>query len=272
MVILMSDDTGKQFNFPPEVMAQWRGKKHFLEGENGILIILIHGWTRPPRQMLPLAKILNGFGYSVSLPLLSGHGSVPEDLEGVVWSDWVKDIRQEIEKQRRKKKYRKIIVGGSSLGGTISLLVSLVMDVDGLILIGTPVHFKNHLSIKLSSLIMPFFKRYIKKRTPKNIKIDPSSGYQYMPTKNVREVLLAVRKSVFNLKKVKAPVIILQNREDFFVAKYSPWIIYKNVSSEIKKIVWIDSKSENHIPQDKENRLIAKAINDFFKKIFVSKS
>ncbi len=227
-----------KFGISKKIREAWKQEAIFLPGKNDTLIILVHGWSLTPRQMLPLGKYLNKKGYTVSLPKLSGHGSQPEDLEKVVWQDWVKDIVREIKKQKKKNKFRKIIIGGTSIGGNVCLLASLKEKVDGLILIGVPVHFKNHFFIKLGVMFLPLIKKYVKKVRPQNIKFNPKESYQYFPMKNSRQVFYLVRNSVFSLKKVLTPILILQTRNDFFVTKYSPWIIYNNVSSKLNKMQW----------------------------------
>ncbi len=256
-------DYQKKFNIKKEMVEAWKQEPIFLTGENDVLIILVHGWSLTPRQMLGLAKHLNKKGCSVSLPRLSGHGTKPEDLEGVRWQDWVGDLVEEIRKQKQKNNFRKIIIGGTSIGGSVCLLASLVEKIDGLILIGTPVHFKNHFVIKLGAIFIPLFKKYIKKRRPAMVGFNPKDSYQYFPAKNSRQVLYLVRNSVFSLKKVTAPVLVLQTRKDFFVTKYSPWIIYKNVSSKIKKMQWLETESENHVPQGEEVERMAELVEGF---------
>ncbi len=257
----------KKFKIKKEIAEAWKQEPIFLAGENDVLVILVHGWSLTPRQMLGLAKHLNKKGYSVSLPRLSGHGTKPEDLEGVRWRDWVGDLVEEVRKEKRKNKFRKIIIGGTSMGGNICLLASLVEKIDGIILIGVPVHFKNHFVIKLGTIFVPFFKKYIKKRRPVKVGFDPKESYQYFPMKNARQVLYLVRNSVFFLKKVMAPILVLQTRKDFFVTKYSPWIIYKNVSSKIKKMQWLETESENHVPQGKEVDRMARLVEEFVREI-----
>jgi len=257
----------KRFGISEEIVKYWKSDDIYLKGNNEILIILIPGWSAVTRQVLPLAKKLNKNGYTVKCLRLAGHGTKPEDLDGVRWQDWVIKLVAEIKKDRKNGNFKKIIVGGVSMGGNVCLLASLQKKVEGIILIGTPVHLKGHLLINISSKIMPLFKKYTKKVRPKNIFVDEKGSYQYFPTKNMKEVLSIIKKSVKSLKKIKAPVLILQTKNDFFVTKYSPWIIYKNISSEIKEISWIHTESENHVPQESlEVKRTVKIIEQFISK------
>ncbi len=239
----------KKFGISRETLKKWKSGDIYLEGNKSVFIILVPGWSIVTRQLLPLAKALNDKGYSVKCVNLPGHGTRPEDLENIKWEDWVDGLAKEIKNNREDKEVDKIIVGGVSMGGNVCLLSSLKESIDGIILIGTPVHLKWHWVMKIFSRITPFFKKYTKKVRPKNIFFNENDSYQYFPTKNMIEVLAVIGKSVKLLSKITAPLLILQTKNDFFVTKYSPWVIYNNVSSKIKKINWIHTDSENHVPQ-----------------------
>jgi carboxylesterase len=58
----------------------------FRGGERGCL--LLHGFTGTPAEMRPLGKALAAEGYTVSAPLLPGHGTRVEDLARTTWEDW----------------------------------------------------------------------------------------------------------------------------------------------------------------------------------------
>ena len=52
------------------------------------------------------------------------------------------------------------------------------------------------------------------------------------------------------------------------MTKYSPWIIYKNVSSKTREMRWIHTDSENHIPQDGvEVKKVSIAIGKFIEEL-----
>ena len=47
----------------------------FYEGTNGSAVLLIHGITSGVAQMIPMAKFLNDYGYSVWSINLARHGT-----------------------------------------------------------------------------------------------------------------------------------------------------------------------------------------------------
>jgi esterase/lipase len=264
----MSINYAEKFGFSQKIVKGWQDEEIFLKGENNTLIILVPGWSAIPRQFSVLAKKLNKKGFWVDVIKISGHATKPEDLYDINREDWVNDVIISVKKARKMEKIKKIILVGVSMGGNLCLLASLRIKVEGIVLIGVPVHLKGHFQAKMVSIFLPFFKKYMKKTYPNNIVYYPEDSYQYFPTKNIREVLLTIRNSVFLLKKVVAPILILQTREDFFVTKYSPWIIYKNVSSKIKRMQWIATKKESHVPRGGEELgEVVGTIEKFLRKI-----
>jgi esterase/lipase len=64
-------------------------KGYFLPGSNGFLVICVHGFGGSPAEHYFTAKALNEAGYSVSVPLLKGHGTRIEDLDVCHYQDWI---------------------------------------------------------------------------------------------------------------------------------------------------------------------------------------
>ncbi|MBT3356331.1 alpha/beta fold hydrolase [bacterium] len=239
------------FGFTKEDIERWKDQGFLLSGTKETAVVILHGWSAFPRQVKALANFINEKGYLVHAPLLSGHGTTPDDLVEAKESDWINDTKRAIKKVKSEKGIKKVVLIGISLGGNISLLVSQEVTVDGIVLLGTPIHFKNHLGAWIGSFFVPFFKKYLKKNYPKSIQRDfdffNTTSYQYYPTICVREVLRSARHCAFSLRRVTAPLLILQTSKDYVVAKYSPWVIYNSVSSKVKKLQWIKLQNEDHV-------------------------
>ena len=58
----------------------------FQRGRVGCL--LIHGFTGAPIEMHPIGEYLVEHDIIVSGPRLPGHGTAPEDMQGVTWEEW----------------------------------------------------------------------------------------------------------------------------------------------------------------------------------------
>jgi carboxylesterase len=237
-----------KFGINKDMIKNWEDRSIVLKGNNEVAVILIHGWSAFPRQMLDLGRRLNEEGYWIYIPLLSGHGCRPESLEKVIMDDWVNDVEKVLAKIKDNSAVKKVFIGGNSMGGSLAILGSLKDNFSGLILLGTPVHIKRHFLVWFLSNLLSPFGIYLKKTYPKNIKDDypGSNSYQYFPVKSVSQCLAVIKKAAFSLGKVNTPTLILQTNSDYMVTKYSPWIIYNMVKSKIKKLHWIQSKFDNH--------------------------
>lgn len=86
-------------------------------GERGVL--LLHGFTGTPFEMRPLGEALCSRGFTVSCPLLAGHGQAPSRLNGTTWRDWVASADSAFVALKRRSK--KVAVVGLSMGGLIAL-------------------------------------------------------------------------------------------------------------------------------------------------------
>lgn len=262
-----------KFDFTQEQIEKWKDQPIFLKGKKKMAVVLLHGWTAMPKQLRLLAENINRSGYWVSVPMLSGHGTKPEDMERFGARDWIRDAEEAVKIVKDMPGIEKVVVGGSSMGGNLALLVSQTKKIDGVILIGTPVHLKNHFWIWIGSRIVPLFKKYFKKKYPQKVQKEKAAlevtSYQYFPVSSVKESLDVIRKSVFSLGKVKVPILIIQTNSDYLVAKYSPWIIYNSVGSKKKKLQWIKSKNNSHVMISERTPDFFSSINNFLREVEV---
>ena len=50
--------------------------------------VLLHGYTATPQQLRTWAMAFAQAGFAVEVPLLPGHGTVPDELVDTDWSDY----------------------------------------------------------------------------------------------------------------------------------------------------------------------------------------
>ncbi|OGI27585.1 MAG: hypothetical protein A2359_04640 [Candidatus Moranbacteria bacterium RIFOXYB1_FULL_43_19] len=267
-----------------------------LKGNNNIGVLLLHGWTSPPEEFLPLAKYLNSFGYTVSAPLLRGHGTKPEDLLGVKWEDWLEDSRKALEELKKTlslttavvrndadedltrgqngmsvaRDETKIFVGGISMGGNLSMMLSGDDSVAGILAMGPSVKFRFHKLDKLVIAFMGLTKVYRKKYYPPWVrkKMGKRDVYMYYPVESAKEVMKLADETRKYLPAVIKPILIMQSTSDHMVSKRSPQIIADGVKSKIKEIFWI----ENAYHVFAEKKEVWEKIGEFIKKILSAKS
>lgn len=79
--------------------------------------LILHGFTGSLDTVSILRLPLENRGVKVSIPVLRGHSSTPEDLYAVHWRDWVADAREAL--QRLAPSDEPVVVAGLSMGALI---------------------------------------------------------------------------------------------------------------------------------------------------------
>lgn len=82
-------------------------------------VLVLHGFTGNPQSVRPLAEGLAGAGFSVEMPLLSGHGTVVEDMLDTTWSDWARDAQDALTALSERTETQ--VVAGLSMGGSLTV-------------------------------------------------------------------------------------------------------------------------------------------------------
>ncbi|XLQ19962.1 MAG: alpha/beta hydrolase [Candidatus Moraniibacteriota bacterium] len=243
-------------------------KPFHLKGTEDTCVILVHGWTSTPYEMRVLGEQLNNKGLAVDAPLLSGHGTQPEHLENVSWEQWVSDVEKTYKRVR--KQYKKVYLGGMSMGGNLSIQVAANnKDVDGLVLMSTPYKMKHEKAGLCAARTVNKFTKYKKKYYPKFKNKKPSItqliSYQKYPISSAFEALEVIKNSHQNLEKITQPIFIIQPEKDHLISKNSIYNIYNKVNSEKKEMRVIKDASHNFMGNG-EHSDVFESVVDFVNK------
>ena len=238
------------------------GEAFFWEGgPTGVL--LCHGFTATTAEVRLLAHSLNEQGYTVSGPLLPGHGTTPEDCNAHTWQEWYASVEQAY--LQLTSRCRRVIVGGESTGTLLVLrLASLHQEVAAILCYAPALKLKlNRGKIFLLSMCVPFLTSIPK---PPPVDDNPWQGYAVEPLKGARE-LLRLQKVIYPLlPHIQQPILILHGRLDPTVHQQSPQVIYEKVRSSIKELHWLEN-STHCVILDKERHLAAQLTLDFLSRL-----
>ncbi len=206
-------------------------------------ILVIHGFTSSTTESVPIAKIFEEQGYSVSAPLLPGHGTTSKELDQTKWWQWTQKAEKEYE--WLKKHNDKIIIGGSSMGGVISLYLASKLKIDGVFTLGTP--YDLSLKVKILVTLLNTVKRSLKKPA-KTIKYYEKTGlksyYEY-PPRAMKQLTILFKQMQKNLHKVSAPYSGHFGAKDDLMTPKDPLIIMSKIKSKKANTIWY--KSSGHI-------------------------
>ena len=124
----------------------------YFEG-NKIGILLLHGGGGGTcADLKPLAEdLFSKGGFTISIPLLPGYGTTPEDLKNTQIESWKSTLNKELGVL--KEKCERIIVGGHSMGGILTLILASNYNLDAIFTISAAVGVQNFLFH-----IVPLFK------------------------------------------------------------------------------------------------------------------
>jgi carboxylesterase len=110
----------------------WSHTASSADGASTAGFLALHGFTGNPSSMRGVAEHVAGAGYHVELPRLPGHGTAVEDMIPTRWADWAGEV--EAAYQRLTERVERIVVGGLSMGGSLSLWTGLQHpEVSGLV-------------------------------------------------------------------------------------------------------------------------------------------
>ncbi len=140
-------------------MGLWLRGPWTAAGTNEAGVLLLHGFSGDPQELVPLGAGLAAAGFAVQIPVLPGHGGVPHDLADHTWRDWLAAARAALSAMRGQ--HRQMIVGGFSMGGALASLLAAEQPLDGLLLLSVPTALAPAWAMRLVPLIkhvMPDFR------------------------------------------------------------------------------------------------------------------
>jgi carboxylesterase len=230
---------------------------HLAGGKVGC--VLLHGFTASPIEMKQLADYLYAQGFTVSVPLLPGHGTHPEDLNRVQFSDWVQTAEDAVEALKISCDH--VFIGGESMGGLIALRVAeLHPELAGALLYSPAVKVSNI----WAALIARYFIKYLKKTSNGESLI--WSGYNVYPTGGAAEMHKLQAIVARELNKITIPVLLFMSKTDTMVPQKVTEIIRNSVSSPIVE-AYTFTDSDHCILLDKNNQTAFKKTDTFIRKI-----
>jgi carboxylesterase len=228
-------------------------------------VLLIHGWTSTPYEVRRLGKYLNENGYTVLGIQLSGHGTVPKDLENVKWQTWLEDVRVGYEKL--KETCPRIYVAGTSIGASLSIMLAKEkQEISGLVLMATPFRIRMEgFATFVARAAFLFGRRYNKKFYPPTFgsrkTVTRIISYQTYSIKSAMETFSLVKEARKNLEKIAQPCLLMQSTHDHVVSKNSMENIYNKISSKIKRKIYISRAYHTFISDIKKEHVFEDILN-----------
>ncbi len=231
------------------------------QGKIGILFL--HGYTGSPYEGREFAYHFSQKGFGVWVPLLPGHGTIPEDLEMIHSSDWLNASEQYY--LAMKAQYEQVVVCGQSMGGALALHIAAKYPVDALITLAAAI-FINDWRLHLLPVVRRVITYYYKSNGPdihsKTAK-KSSASYQKYPLSSLVQFLDLIEQVRQELPAVKAPALLIHSRRDHTISYDNLDYIFNHIASSLKKTLTL-TDSYHVISVDQEKELIFSEIEKFF--------
>jgi len=214
---------------------QLDGNEFFWKG-NQIGFLLMHGFTATTTEVRLLAGKLHQDGYTVSAPLLPGHGTTPEDMNGCKWQDWYDAV--ESHYLELKQKVESVFVGGESMGSLLSLLLaSRQSGISGLLCYSPALFVKN---VWLAHPLQYFVKFQAKGGKEDNL---PWKGYTVNPVHAAAQLHKLQHQTRKALPGISVPTAIFASKIDTSITPQSADRLYLQLGSTDKEIHWFNESS-----------------------------
>ncbi len=208
---------------------QLEGEPFFWRG-NDTGILLFHGLTATPAEVIPLAKFLHRHGYTVAGPLLPGHGTTPADLNRVRWQDWANTA--ETAHRQLAESCRTVVVGGESTGALLALYLAARHPEITAVLAYAPAI---RLALRRRDVLKTYLAAPFISAVPKPGLGGPGSdlwqGYPVNPLKGVIQLFKLQKVVRGMLGQITQPMLIVEGANDKTISLDSAEIIARNVAS-----------------------------------------
>ena len=226
---------------PDESKDKDFGEPFLLEATNARAgVILSHGYLASPEQVRPLAEYICNQGYSVYALRLPGHGTAPDQMNGVSWQDWLEGLSRAMALLRHQ--CDTVVAGGFSLGGTLALLLASRQadTVAGVFGINAPGKLRDR-RVPLVGAIVRFngwmrrlglSRRYYSISNEGTESPDINYGVDYL--RGIRELRRAMKACYRGLGDVRAPALLLQGDHDPLVDPDGGRLLLQRLGSEDK--------------------------------------
>jgi len=196
--------------------------------------------------MRPLGDYLAERDISVFAPLLPGFGTIPEDLWGVHWRDWV--AAAEAGLHRLQHNCRTLFVCGLSMGGALALYLAAHLEIAGVAALAPAIRHHDRRFEWLPWIAS--FRPWMRPQPGPDDLADPQARalswhYRRYPTWAAGQVSHLVRAARRSLRQIQVPVLIVQSpRDSQFTPEGARWA-YEQIPAEDKTLIWLERSGHN---------------------------
>ncbi|WP_159016156.1 alpha/beta hydrolase [Cognatiluteimonas profundi] len=259
-----------------------------LEGDRrGVL--LVHGLTGTPAEMLMLGKRMHREGFTVHGVQLAGHCGDEDDLLATGWRDWYSSVEAAARNLRGQVDH--LFVAGLSMGALLVLLLAAERSelVDGVGVLGATFRYDgwNMPPIARLSFMLPLIKRLglarnrsFQEEPPYGLRDErirsqvsgamlggdsSAAGLPGNPWDSLADLYVLSARVRRRLPDVTAPCLVAHAEEDDIAHVRNAYLVANRVNAPVELLLLKDSY--HMITLDRDRRLLADRLGAFFAQI-----
>lgn len=227
-------------------------------------VLLVHGFTGSPSEMILLGNDLYKQGYTVLGIRLAGHGTNVEEMAKTTWQQWYHSVCDGYHLLRGF--CDEISVIGLSMGGLLSIRLGIDFPVKKVVSMSAPVFIANERNLRLLPPLERSAGRYHRKnrRHLPELAKRYNVSYNKIPLVCIYQLLDIIAKTKTILPQMEKPILVVQSENDHTVKAESGQYIFDHVQSREKKLFKIEL-SGHLVTLDVEHDKVFKEIHDFLK-------
>lgn len=226
-----------------------------MEGDRRDRVLLVHGFTGSPAELLGLGTYLNQHGYTVRCDLLPGHGTQVSDLAKTTWHDWYGAARRAYDEMSADGS--PVHVMGMSMGGTLTLHLGTHVRAQSLTIFAAPI-FLTDWRLAFVPLLKHLVPAVPKPAAGEDIKDDEARknfvGYDADPPRAVASLLELLDHVRADLGEIRSPTLLMHAREDHRVPYECMAAIAEGIgdSAPVRTVTFEDCYHVLTIDQEKD--------------------
>ncbi|HLO01693.1 MAG TPA: alpha/beta fold hydrolase [Symbiobacteriaceae bacterium] len=202
-------------------------------------VLILHGLAGSPAEIRPLAEFLGRAGFTISAPLLPGHGTHPEELRKVRYQDWVQ--AGEAELKRLQAHHPVVHVIGFSMGSIVALhLAAHHEGITTVTTLASPVKMSDWRQSLVP--VLRFFVRDYPARVSNPEIARQVQNYDFYPVSAIHQFLRMKSRVRRLLPRIRQPILIVQGEQDRVIALDSAATLYHEVSSVVKQQIMLPKR------------------------------
>jgi carboxylesterase len=239
------------------------------DGNLNAAVLLIHGFTGAPDSMLPPANHLYERGFSVSVPLLAGHGKNWQTLAETNWPDWFHTCSEQLHQLCEQTP--NVFVAGLSLGALLALKLAkeFPKKIKAIACLATPIFLNRGVSpfVKLiQGTRLKNIYPYQKKAKP-DVKDPVAAKHHYqidkMPLSCIRSIIELQESLKQDLSQIHTPTLLIHSPHDHIAPFRGSKYVAKHLGAEIIETLVLKN-SQHLITIDYDKDIASQKMGDFF--------